>query len=397
MTKMRLLVLALLLGFAALPARADEPVQVMNRVGAWFKIFDAALDHWSVAVPEGTDQRIVMTRKNPVAGPLKRVLVVFPRKSSAYDVAMTQILADFAAKPMNVVFTAAHYANDVARGDAVAAEIERERYDLVYAMGSESIAFLHARHPNISVPVVSVCAKDPVQLGQMQDYERGSGSNFAFTSLNLLVEVQLAYLKELRPGLKNVAVLVDAKNISAVETQSRPIIAAARANGIEAFEIAVQDPTKAAAELAQLLPPAIDAMKRTDATLDHSLIWITGSTSVFAEIATINRHADRAPVLSVVPEVVQEGSDSAVLSIGVSFESNAQLAAKYGADILAGKSRPGEMKVGIVSPPDIAVNFKRAADISLKIPFRFLEAATFVYDRTGKPVRLRGQDVGGGS
>ena len=40
---------------------------------------------------------------------------------------------------------------------------------------------------------------------------------------------------------------------------------------------------------------------------------------------------------------------------------------------------------------------KRAADISLKIPFRFLEAATFVYDRTGKPVRLRGQDVGGGS
>ncbi|MDF3073910.1 MAG: hypothetical protein K0S54_1577 [Alphaproteobacteria bacterium] len=394
---MRLLVLALLLGFAALPARADEPVQVMNRVGAWFKIFDAALDHWSVAVPEGTDQRIVMTRKNPVAGPLKRVLVVFPRKSSAYDVAMTQILADFAAKPMNVVFTAAHYANDVARGDAVAAEIERERYDLVYAMGSESIAFLHARHPNISVPVVSVCAKDPVQLGQMQDYERGSGSNFAFTSLNLLVEVQLAYLKELRPGLKNVAVLVDAKNISAVETQSRPIIAAARANGIEAFEIAVQDPTKAAAELAQLLPPAIDAMKRTDATLDHSLIWITGSTSVFAEIATINRHADRAPVLSVVPEVVQEGSDSAVLSIGVSFESNAQLAAKYGADILAGKSRPGEMKVGIVSPPDIAVNFKRAADISLKIPFRFLEAATFVYDRTGKPVRLRGQDVGGGS
>jgi putative ABC transport system substrate-binding protein len=298
---------------------------------------------------------------------------------------------------MNVVFTAVHYANDGARGDAVAAEIERERYDLVYAMGSESIAFLHARHPAIAVPVVSVCAKDPVQLGQMQDYERGSGSNFAFTSLNLLVEVQLAYLKELRPGLKTLAVLVDAKNVSAVETQSRPIIAAARAQGIDAFELAVQDPAKAAAELAQLLPPAIDAMRRTDPKLDHSLIWITGSTSVFAEIATINRHADRVPVLSVVPEVVQEGSDSAVLSIGVSFESNAQLAAKYGADILAGKSKPGEMKVGIVSPPDIAVNFRRAADIGLKIPFRFLEAATFVYDRTGKPVRLRGQDVSGGS
>jgi putative ABC transport system substrate-binding protein len=394
---MRLLVFALLAALVAPAARADDSVQVMNRVGAWFKIFDAALDHWSVAVPDGIDQRIVMTRKSPVAGAAKRVLVVYPRKSSAYDVAMTQLLADFAAKPINVTFAAVHYANDNARGDVVAAEIERERYDLVYAMGSETIAFLHARHPAISVPVVSVCAKDPVQLGQMKDYERGSGSNFAFTSLNLLVEVQLAYLKELRPGLKNLAVLVDAKNVSAVETQSRPIIAAARAQGIDAFEVAVQDPAKAAAELAQLLPPAIDAMKRRDPKLDHSLIWITGSTSVFAEIATINRYADRAPVLSVVPEVVQEGSDSAVLSIGVSFESNAQLAAKYGADILAGKAKPGEMKVGIVSPPDIAVNFKRAADIGLKVPFRFLEAATFVYDRQGKPVRLRGQDVGGGS
>jgi putative ABC transport system substrate-binding protein len=372
-------------------------VQVMNRVGAWFKIFDAALDHWNISVPDGTDQRIVMTRKVPVAGALKRVLVVYPRKSSAYDVAMTQVLADFTVKPLNVVFIAAHYGNDATRGDALAAEIARERYDLVYAMGSESIAFLHARHPNIAVPVVSVCAKDPVQLGQMPDYEKGSASNYAFTSLNLLVEVQLAYLKELRPGLKNLAVLVDAKNVSAVETQSRPIIAAARAAGIDAFEIAVQEPGQAAQELAQLLPPAVEAMQRNDPSLERSLIWITGSTSVFAEIATINRYASRAPVLSVVPEVVQEGSDSAVMSIGVSFESNAQLAAKYGADILAGAARPGALKVGIVSPPDIAINFKRAAEIGLKIPFRFLEAATFIYDRSGKPVRLRGQDVGGGS
>ena len=101
-------------------------------------------------------------------------------------------------------------------------------------------------------------------------------------------------------------------------------------------------------------------------------------------------------MLSVVPDVVQQGGDSAVLSIGVGFESNAQLAAIYGADILAGRARAGDLKVGVVSPPDIAVNFRRAAEIGLRIPFRFFEAATFVYDRDGKPVRLRGQDVGPG-
>ncbi|MGE0153803.1 MAG: hypothetical protein AB7R90_14395 [Reyranellaceae bacterium] len=393
---MRILVLSLLILAAFAGNAGARNLEAMNRVGAWFKVFDAALSQWDFAVPPDTDQRVILKPEAAKPGPARKVMVIYPRKSSAYDVAMTQLLADFATKPMNVTFTAVHFANDPARARALVAEAERENYDLVYAMGSESVAYLHANHPDLRVPVVSICAKDPVQLGQMPDYEKGSGRNFAFTSLNLLVEVQLAYLRELKPGLKNLAVLVDAKNVSAVETQSRPIIAAARAQGIDAFEVAVQDPKQAAAELERLLPQAVDAMRRSDPELKDSLIWITGSTSVFAEIAAINRFADRVPVLSVVPEVVQEGQDSAVLSIGVSFESNAQLAAVYGGEILSGRARPGEMKVGIVSPPDIAVNFRRAAEIGLKIPFRFFEAATFVYDRDGKPVRLRGQDVGAG-
>ncbi len=394
---MRLLALSLLILTALASTAGARTPEVMNRVGAWFKIFDAALDEWDFVVPPDTNQRVILKPEVAKPGPAKKVLVLYPRKSSAYDVAMTQLLADFATKPMNVTFTAAHFGNDAARARALVREAESENYDLIYAMGSESVAYLHASHPDIRVPVVSICAKDPVQLGQMPDYEKGSGSNFAFTSLNLVVEVQLAYLQELKPALKNLAVLVDARNVSAVETQSRPIIAAARALGINAFEVAVEDPKMAAAELERLLPAAVDAMRRTDPRLEHSLMWITGSTSVFTEIATINRFSDKVPVLSVVPEVVQEGDDSAVMSIGVSFESNAQLAAVYGGEILAGKARPAEMKVGIVSPPDIAINFRRAGEIGLRIPFRFFEAATFVYDRDGKPVRLRGREVGAGS
>ena len=46
---------------------------------------------------------------------------------------------------------------------------------------------------------------------------------------------------------------------------------------------------------------------------------MTGSTSVFLEIRTVNEHADRVPVVSVVPEIVKAGADTAVLAIGVSF------------------------------------------------------------------------------
>jgi putative ABC transport system substrate-binding protein len=98
-------------------------------------------------------------------------------------------------------------------------------------------------------------------------------------------------------------------------------------------------------------------------------------------------------VLSVVPDVVKEGEDSAVLSIGISFQSNAHLAAIYGADVLAGRAKVGDLKVGIVSPPDIAINFLKAREIGLEIPFSFFESASFVYDYDGRIVRNNGKAV----
>ncbi len=161
--------------------------------------------------------------------------------------------------------------------------------------------------------MLSVCSKDPVQLGQMKGYEGGSGNNFAFTSLNVPVEVQMAYVKELRPDLKNLAVLVDNKNVSAVQTQAEPISAYARRHGIEVISAAVQNPATAREELSRIVPEAVRKMRMTDPDLSKSLFWLTGSTAVFTEIRTINQYADKVPVVSVVPEIVTSGRDTAVL------------------------------------------------------------------------------------
>lgn len=378
-------VLALL---ATLPAHASDLL-----ASDWFALGDRALQHWNVSQPDPADnRRLLIQRKEPAAGPLRRVMVIYPRKSSAYDTAMTAILADFAARRLSVEFLAVNYATDARRGSALLREAKRDGIALLFAMGSETVDWMYQEHRDIPIPVVTVCAKDPVQLGQMPDYERGSGNSFAFTSLNPLLDVQIEYLRELKPQLKNIAILVDAKNASAVETQARPIAEALGQQGVTVLDVAVTDPVQARQQLAELVPQAVAQMRQTDPALQHSIFWITGSTSVFAEIATITAHSDRVPVLSVVPEVVQAGRDSAVLSIGVSFESNAQLAAVYGAEILGGR-KPGEMKVGVVSPPDIAINFRRAREIGLKIPFTFFEAASFMYDADGRPVRADGQDV----
>ena len=82
-----------------------------------------------------------------------------------------------------------------------------------------------------------------------------------------------------------------------------------------------------------------------------------------------------------------------LLSIGVNQSSAVQIAALYGIDILLGKVKAGDLKVGLVSTPDIAISFRRAREIDLLIPFSFFEAATFIYDYEGRQVRSFGLPV----
>jgi putative ABC transport system substrate-binding protein len=363
----------------------------VDRIGEWFKLLGGALEDWEIAAVSESRLRCTVTRRGRSGG--RRVHVVYPRKSTAYDVAMTTVLETFGAKSVDATFEVANFEQLDERGFALLWEAEQTRCELLFSMGSESTDWFWRKARSGSVPIVSVCSKDPVLLGQMPDYTSGSGVNFAFTSLNLVPEVQLAYLSQLKPDLRAVAILVDRKNLSAMETQALPFEAACRRLGVEAFLVAVQEPARAAAELAELVPKALERMRGTDPGLRSSLLWITGSTSVFTEITVINRAAGHVPVLSAVPEVVRAGPDSAVVSIGVSFENNARLAAAYGLDILAGRARASDLKVGVLSPPDIAINFMKAREIGLQIPFSFFEMAENIYGPNGRVVRSRGRSV----
>jgi putative ABC transport system substrate-binding protein len=359
-----------------------------ERFAGWFRYSSDLQSHWEFAAdPRDPLQLTIRPKVTEQNGPRKKVLVLYPRASSAYDIAISQVLSVFASKERKVEFRIYNFDLKDARGEEALRLADEGKYDLILAMGSESTAWLYARYRGGAIPVLSICSKDPVQLGQMKGYEGGSGDNFAFTSLNVPVEVQMAYIRELKPSLKTIAILVDAKNISAVQTQAEPIAAYARQRGIEVLTVAVTDPAHAREQLATLVPEAVRKMRKTDESLANSLFWLTGSTSVFNEIRTINQYADKVPVVSVVPEIVTAGEDTAALSIGISFQSNAHLAAVYADQILRGVSRPGELKVGIVSPPDISISFLKTHQIGMKVPFEFFETASFVFDYDGRPVR----------
>ena len=359
----------------------------------WFAFNEYAEKHWKIIKDPADKRKIRLVSINAKPGPKQKVFVAYTKRSSAYKIAISKMLEVFDQKKINAEFLLYNFGkkDDVGRKAIELAEQSGSR--LIFSMGSAATAWLWKNYRGGKVPVVSVCSKDPVLLGQVADYEHGTGTNFAFTSLNMPINVQMAYVLELKPDLKNLGILVDAQNVSAVRTQAKPIADFARERGIQILNLSVQDGSKAPEELTKLVPKAVAKMKKNDPRLDNSLFWITGSTSIFREMKVINAHSDRVPVLSVVPEVVRAGDDSAVLSIGVSFESNAHLAAVYGAAVLKSPKNVGKMKVGIVSPPDIAINFRKAREIGMEVPFNFFESASFVYDYEGRLVRDNGKPV----
>ncbi len=83
-------------------------------------------------------------------------------------------------------------------------------------------------------------------------------------------------------------------------------------------------------ELEVAMTKAVRTMRLTDPTLDNSLLWLTGSSSLLSRMTEINRYSGGLAVISAVPDVVKSGPDSALMSFGVSFVNNAHQAGLYG-------------------------------------------------------------------
>jgi putative tryptophan/tyrosine transport system substrate-binding protein len=375
-------------------AQTRPLVAMASPLSEWFKFDSTVLNAWHISEKQNDPSVVsILPKRLDEAKLKKRIMIMYPRASSAYDIAITKILNVFEDKELDVNITVFNYGNDEKRGKQALSLASENKFDLIMAMGSETTAWLWQHYKGGRIPVVTVCSKDPVVLGQSPGYNKGSATNFAFTSLNMPIDVQMAYVNELKPKLKNIAVLVDSRNISAIETQAKPVIDYAKARGIRVLELSVQNPEAARLELEQLVKDATAQMIKNDPQLNDSIFWVTGSTSVFREIATVNANSGRAAVISVVPEIVRGGDNSAVLSIGISFESNAHMAAIYAADVIRERSKAGDLKVGVVTPPDIAISFRKLRDIGMTIPLSFFEAAGTIYDYDGNAVRIDGLSV----
>ncbi len=389
---MRYLLAALLIILAAgAQAQAERP-------DIDWLVYDRTSDPYEIDKDAGDPARHELTPKWSDAAPESwdHVVLMIPKKSiTAYSVSVGSILATFRERRRPARFSIWYFNNDKAVGQEALDWAEAEGADLILTVGSDATIFVHEAYRGGKIPVVTSASKDPVLMGQIDTYDGGSGHNIAYTSINVRVETLISKLRQVFADLENITVLYARKNTSAVQTQVNPLkdFAADPAQRLTVGEVVVEDAGSAAADLRQRMPGAVAALKERDPEGRKSIFWISGSTSVYANIGLINELSGGIPVLAALPDVVRSGPDSAVLSIGVNQSSAVHLAALYAISVLDGSAEVGALPVGQVSPPDIAINFMKVEEMGLTLPFTFFEDATFIYNRAGQTAREFGQRV----
>lgn len=357
----------------------------------------ASLANWVLAAdsPDRTRFTLTPTNASALAGAPKRVLVPFAKPSPPFDGTLSKLLDVLYERQVPVTLVLWHYQQKLDVLDKIIAYGEAETFDLLAPMGSEATQNVHDVYLNGALPALSLFTKDPVLQGWVTSYDQGSGTNMAYSSVAVPMDVQMAYMRQLNAnGVKNIAVMYSSTSQSTIDAQVTPLKAVALPAGIAVLDVVVTDDKRPEPELSDRIPKTIQQMRATDPNLDRSVFWATGTTSIISSVELISTLVGKVPVLASYPDMVKEGSGSAVMSVGIEYENVGYLAAASMLDILYKGAKPATMKIGVISPPDLAISFLKARQIDLKIPFSFFENASYVYDGQGKAVRKRGEAVG---
>jgi putative ABC transport system substrate-binding protein len=402
-----ILILAACGGGAPVPQGTPVPVEVVPTQSAqqpasggevatlpidWFIPSAYISASWNASMDPANENVALLTLK--AGEPNYKLFFLLTKGHVLFDRAIEQVLMTFRDRGF-VVDVAVILAPDEASVLDALKYAEDKGYDLIYPIGSDAATFVHNNYQGGKLPVVMLLSKDPVLLGQMPDYSNGSGTNIAYTSVSVPVDLQMTYFRQLVPDLKNIAVLYDTSNSSAVKTQVEPLDIYAQINGLNVIHVAnSQDDVEAARkDVEAQMPEALKTLRDLDPENKQSIFLVTNSGTIVKVFDTVDVLAENVPVVSLLPDLVQEGDISAVMSVGVSFDSNSILAAVYGVRILSEGVDPGSLPVGVITPPDVAISFAKAREIGLQIPFTMFESATFVYDPQGKLAREKGQLV----
>lgn len=245
------------------------------------------------------------------------------------------------------------------------ADLVRRQVAAIFASGPP--AALAAKRATRTIPIVFVSGGDPVQMGLVSSLHRPGGNVTGFYSLAAeLVAKRLELLRELLPGAKRVAVLVNPSNAATTEPTVRDVSVVGRALRLEikVFNASTSGEIDAAfAALSSWRPETI----------------LVGPDPLFntqrAQLVTLAaRHA--LPASYFQRDYVEAGG---LLSYGPDFADFYFQAGAYVGRVLKG-ARPAELPVQQSTKLELVINLKTAKALALVIPPALLARADEVIE-----------------
>ena len=249
------------------------------------------------------------------------------------------------------------------RAAEAAAELVRLKVDIILTNGTNMVAA--AKRATSVVPIVFAAAGDPVGTGLVASLGR-PGGNVTGMSLQAtdLAGKHIELLREVRPGLKRMAILVNVGSANAV-VQMREAQAAAATLGIavDVLEIRREED----------ITPAFAAIKG-----DAEALFVMNEPLVIGQRARINALALAAslPTVYAFREFADTGG---LMSYGPHFPDMFRRAAEYVDKILRG-ANPANLPVQQPTRFELVINLKTAKSLGLALPPALLARADDVIE-----------------
>jgi len=249
--------------------------------------------------------------------------------------------------------------NAVHRLDALAAELVKQRVELIVTQGTPA-ARAGARATE-TIPIV-VALGEPLGAGLVGSMNHPGGNVTGLTVLSTeLSSKRLELLKEMNPKLVRVAVLFDP---TAADPNGKPLAgprsleSAARSLGLQMHAL----PVKSADDFAPAFSAASEA--RADAIVLNPSPVLSFHNKPLVELAA----KYRLPAIYGNPEAVKIGG---LMSYGPSYTALFRRAATYVEKVLKG-AKPGDIPVEQPSKFEFAINVKTAKALGVSIPSSLL-------------------------
>jgi ABC-type uncharacterized transport system substrate-binding protein len=264
----------------------------------------------------------------------------------------------------NVVVEYRWAENQVDRLPELAAELVRRKVTVLAV--TANVAVLAAQAATKTIPVVFIVADDPVKLGFVASLARPGGNLTGFNVLFVEVAAKrLELLRDLVPGARRIAVLIDpATGVAADSTLRLDVAAQAMAMQIRVLDAStVQQVDAAFADLAR---------DRPDGLLVGTGPFLTDRRVQLAQLAA--RHA--------IPAVYQDRQAPEVgglASYGANLADGYRHVGAYAGRILKG-AKPTDLPVVQSSRFELVINQSTARMLGLTLPPTLLATADEVIE-----------------